>query len=370
MLGLPGNPAQTLDGFAKSWDAKYQIPKLSARSSASDKDTTTTTTTTVAASPLSLQNQESSAPKSMMSFMSNVHSFGGNQMLSNKIHGGRASSVSPKYNLNADGMSNFNKDMLYKSSSSDALQHQSGSHHKQNMSFSNPTTPTTSSISQPPSSFSSSTMSFSHQLNNSANADIWQRSAIDNSSRPRTSTHDANSTDGGDGSVGRPKNSMQSNSNTNADVWQRTTVDGNARSLPNKSPMHSHSSSMNVTSKNLMSNALGPNVSANKNSTASTTSAPIGATSSTSQSPTTSTQNLYDQMKNKNRPPTKAIEKIVDFSSTSSLMNPSQLRTMQSLAATVSAGQTSAVQRSSGTNSPQVLLSSDDEIMDESLVGK
>lgn len=130
MLGIQ-NPTPSLDMFGKAWDTKYQIPKLSARSSANDKDTTTTNTSTVAASPLSTQENST---KSMSSFMSNVHSFGSNQMLSNKIHGGRASSVSPKYNLNSDNLSNFNKDIhIYKSSSSDALQHQSQSsgHHMQ-----------------------------------------------------------------------------------------------------------------------------------------------------------------------------------------------------------------------------------------------
>lgn len=127
MLGIP-NPTQSLDVFGKTWDTKYQIPKLSARSSANDKDTTTTNTPTVAASPLS--TQETNSTKPMVNFMS----FAGNTMLSNKIHGGRASSVSPKYNLNTDNMSNFNKDIhIYKSSSSDALQHQSQSsgHHMQ-----------------------------------------------------------------------------------------------------------------------------------------------------------------------------------------------------------------------------------------------
>lgn len=127
MLGI-SNPTQSLDVFG----SKYQIPKLSARSNANDKDTTTSNTSTVAASPLNAPDTNST--KSMANFMSNAHSFGSNQMLSNKIHGGRASSVSPKYNLNTDNLSNFNKDIhIYKSSSSDALQHQSQSsgHHMQ-----------------------------------------------------------------------------------------------------------------------------------------------------------------------------------------------------------------------------------------------
>ncbi|XP_055310270.1 mediator of RNA polymerase II transcription subunit 1 isoform X10 [Sitodiplosis mosellana] len=131
MLGIQ-NPSQSLDVFGKTWDTKYQIPKLSARSSANDKDTSTTNTSTVTASPLT--TQETNSNKSMVNFMSNVHSFGSNQMLSNKIHGGRASSVSPKYNLNTESISNFNKDIhIYKSTSSDALQHQSQSsgHHLQ-----------------------------------------------------------------------------------------------------------------------------------------------------------------------------------------------------------------------------------------------
>lgn len=236
MLGLPGNPSQTIDGFTKSWDTKYQIPKLSARSSANDKDTSTTTTPTVATSPLSIQNQDSSASKSMMSFMSNVHSFTGNQMLSNKIHG-RASSVSPKYNLNpTDGITNFNKDIhIYKSSSSDALQHQSqssGGHHKQNMSsFSNPTTPTlsstTSSSSQPP--FTSSSMSFSHQLNNSNSAFV--------------------SVDSGDGNI----------SARSIKIVRPESLQSTNSMLPNKSPMH-HSTppSMSVPPKNLLQNTSLP----------------------------------------------------------------------------------------------------------------
>lgn len=133
MLGIQ-NPTQSLDVFGKAWDPKYQIPKLSARSSANDKDTSTTNTSTVSVSPLN--TQETNSNKSMANFMSNTHSFGSNQMLSNKIQGGRASSVSPKYNLNTENMSNFNKDIhIYKSTSSDALQHQSsgigGGHHMQ-----------------------------------------------------------------------------------------------------------------------------------------------------------------------------------------------------------------------------------------------
>lgn len=128
MLGIQNPTQPPLDVFAK-----YQIPKLSARSSANDKDTTTTNTPTVSVSPLS--TQETNSNKSMANFMSNAHSFGSNQMLSNKIQGGRASSVSPKYNLNTENMSNFNKDIhIYKSTSSDALQHQSqssGGHHMQ-----------------------------------------------------------------------------------------------------------------------------------------------------------------------------------------------------------------------------------------------
>lgn len=49
MLGIQ-NPTQPLDMFGKAWDPKYQIPKLSARSSANDKDTSTTNTPTVATS--------------------------------------------------------------------------------------------------------------------------------------------------------------------------------------------------------------------------------------------------------------------------------------------------------------------------------
>lgn len=93
----------------------------------SSKESTTVSTSTVTTSPLSLQNQDTNSSKSMTGFISNMHSFSGNQMLSNKIHGGRASSVSPKYNSNIDSnVSGFNKDIhSYKSNSSDTLHHQS-----------------------------------------------------------------------------------------------------------------------------------------------------------------------------------------------------------------------------------------------------
>lgn len=134
----PSGPAtQPIEVYATNiakFDSKYQIPKISARQN--EKETTATNPSTATTSQLN--THETNSNKSMVNFMSNVHSFGGNQMLSNKMHsggGGRASSVSPKYNLNTDSnTSNFNKDIhIYKSSSSDALQHQSYSsgHHIQ-----------------------------------------------------------------------------------------------------------------------------------------------------------------------------------------------------------------------------------------------
>lgn len=115
LLGLSGNSAQSIDGFGKTWDTKYQIPKLSARTNVSNsKESTTVSTATVTTSPLSIPNQDTNSTKSMAGFIS-------------KIHGGRASSVSPKYNSNIDSnVSGFNKDIhSYKSNSSDTLHHQS-----------------------------------------------------------------------------------------------------------------------------------------------------------------------------------------------------------------------------------------------------
>ncbi|XP_031620544.1 mediator of RNA polymerase II transcription subunit 1 isoform X3 [Contarinia nasturtii] len=265
LLGLQ-NPSQTLDVFGKTWDTKYQIPKLSARSSANDKDTSTTNTSTVAASPLN--THETNSNKSMVNFMSSVHSFGGNQMLSNKIHGGRASSVSPKYNLNTDSISNFNKDIhIYKSSSSDALQHQSQSsgHHIQ----------------------------------------------------------------------------LPSSSGNNAF----------ASLLPNKSPLH-HSTSVNTTSKNLLSGTSQLSGSS-KNSIINTGSNIMG-TATTSPS-TKDLINFQDQMK-KNRLPSKPSDNFA--SSTNSLMNPNQMRNMQSSAVSSNqSSQAAPLRRPVSGNSPQQTFS-------------
>lgn len=115
MLGLSSNPSQALEGFGKSWDNKYQIPKLSARS----KDSTSTATASS-----SMSGGELSSSKSMSSFSFNS----ANYLLPNKMHAGRASSVSPKYG--GDGSSAFNKDLhSHKSTSSDASHHQSSGHH-------------------------------------------------------------------------------------------------------------------------------------------------------------------------------------------------------------------------------------------------
>lgn len=170
LLGLPSNSSTiSLEGSTKSWDAKYQIPKLSARSNANDKDATTVTST----------NSHFLSNDKLL--YSSIGSGGSNTTSSTSkgLHGGRASSVSPKYSLSNDlsgagsggggssggsgsNISNFNKDLhIFKSSSSDALQN-SGSHLTKNLSFSNPTTPT--SISSP-SQFSTSIPLLSHQMN-------------------------------------------------------------------------------------------------------------------------------------------------------------------------------------------------------------
>lgn len=85
---------------------------------------------------------------------------------------------------------------------------------------------------------------------------------------------------------------------------------------------------------------------------------------------------FHDQLK-KNRPPSSA-KPSDSFASNAanSLMNPNQMRNMQSSAIPSNPPQSLQAaapmrQRPTSGNSPQqVLLSSDDEIMDDSLVGK
>lgn len=302
MLGIQ-NSTQSLDVFGKAWDPKYQIPKLSARSSTNDKDTTTTNTSTVAASPLN-STQETNSTKSMVNFMS--HSFGGNQ-LSNKIHGGRASSVSPKYNLNTDNISNFNKDIhIYKSSSSDALQHQtqSSGHHMQLTRYVHPLI---------------QLIYFFFNLNVTS---------------------------------------------ISFDFFPCSGNNAFASLLSNKSPLHH--SSVNVVAKSLLSNTSQMGGSG-KNSI-SNTNTNVGLSSS---SPIPKDLlSFHDQMK-KNR---QAAKQSDNFSA-NSLMNPNQMRSMQS--STIPLNQTAVppppMRRNmppTGTSPQQVLLSSDDEIMDDSLVGK
>lgn len=198
LLGLPSNSSTiSLEGSTKSWDAKYQIPKLSARTNANDKDTTSVTSTTAHY----LSNDKL--------LYSSIGSGGSNTSTStsNKFHGGRASSVSPKYSLSNDvasgtsgigSISNFNKDLhIFKSSSSDALQN-SGSHLTKNLSFSNPTTPT--SISSP-SQFSTSIPLFSQQQINTTKKKTYEK-IIDFSNTSAFMNSNLRGSGGGSGLIG------------------------------------------------------------------------------------------------------------------------------------------------------------------------
>lgn len=74
--------------------------------------------------------------------------------------------------------------------------------------------------------------------------------------------------------------------------------------------------------------------------------------------------NFHDPMK-KNRPPSKPVDSNFGSQSTNSLMNPSQMRGMQSGPASTNQTPVLPMRRHGVGNSPpqQVLLSSDDEIM-------
>lgn len=226
LLGLPGNPSTiSLEGSTKSWDAKYQIPKLSARSNANDKDATTATSTNAHY----LTNDKL--------LYSSIGSSGSNttSSTSNKLHGGRASSVSPKYSLSNDvssgtsggggsagggangggSISNFNKDLhIFKSSSSDALQN-SGSHLTKNLSFSNPTTPT--SISSP-SPFSTSIPPFSHQINSTKKKTYEKIIDFSNASAFLNSSLRASGCPGGGGNMQSPMTSISTPTTSSTSV--------------------------------------------------------------------------------------------------------------------------------------------------------
>lgn len=135
--------------------------------------------------------------------------------------------------------------------------------------------------------------------------------------------------------------------------------------LSNKSPLHH--SSVNACAKNLLSNSLQLSVSskssmqaANTNvvggSSNSSTGGGGGGGGSSTLSHKEQLMNFHDQMK-KNRPPTKPDGNFGN-QTTNPLMNPNQMRGMQS-------GPTPAAPMRRPGNSPpqQVLLSSDDEIM-------
>lgn len=129
--------------------------------------------------------------------------------------------------------------------------------------------------------------------------------------------------------------------------------------------MH-HAPVVNTTAKNLLSNTshLG-----GSSKSVPATSTNMGNTSS---SPShKDLMNFHDQMK-KNRPPTKPGDNFPSNTTTNPIMNnPSQMRNMQTAQVVANQASTAPLRRPASGNSPQqVLLSSDDEIMDDSLVGK
>lgn len=128
---------------------------------------------------------------------------------------------------------------------------------------------------------------------------------------------------------------------------------------------------MNSASKNLLS-GTSQLVGSNKSSILN-----VGANVGASSSPLPKElMSFHDQLK-KSRPP--SLAKPSDSfpsNAANSLMNPNQIRNMQSSAIPSNPPQSVQAaaqmrQRPTSGNSPQqVLLSSDDEIMDDSLVGK
>lgn len=146
----------------------------------------------------------------------------------------------------------------------------------------------------------------------------------------------------------------------------------NAFGSLHKSPLHH--SSVNAVSKNLLSGTsqLGGSNKTNI-SNAATNVGSVGVSPSLSPFPK-ELMSFHDQLK-KSRPPPPPAKPNDGFSSntTNSLMNQNQMRNIQSSAIGPNQQSTQAApmrQRPTSGNSPQVLLSSDDEIMDDSLVGK
>lgn len=134
--------------------------------------------------------------------------------------------------------------------------------------------------------------------------------------------------------------------------------------MANKSPLQH--SSMNATAKNLLSNTS--QMSGTSKNSISNANTNLGSSSSSMPLPK-DIMSFHDQMK-KNRPPTKQSDGFPS-NTANPLMNPNQMRNIQ--LSTLPSNQTVVppMRRPAAGNSPQqVLLSSDDEIMDDSLVGK
>lgn len=134
--------------------------------------------------------------------------------------------------------------------------------------------------------------------------------------------------------------------------------------LANKSPLH-HSSMNAAASKGLLTNAT--QLSGSSKNSIGIANSNAAAAISTSAMPK-DLLNFQDQMK-KNRPPSKPGD---GFASTTpnSILNTNQMRNMQASMAPSNQSQAPLRRPASGNSPQQVLLSSDDEIMDDSLVGK
>lgn len=185
ILGM-AHVVPSMEKFLKSRDQKYQIPKLSARTNPDNKDhkdssgsstsglNTKTSTDVSAHEKQSLTINKQPQDSHAMSSMS----------IPKPSSGGRASSVSPKYAVPHDNHPAHNKDLhFYKSTSSDGMLQQ---HQNKHVSFSNPTTPTSSTLSM---SSHPTPIPYSHPSSGNSNsgsyAPIRNKSPIHSSVLPK-----------------------------------------------------------------------------------------------------------------------------------------------------------------------------------------
>lgn len=190
MLGI-GNSLQSMEGFMKSRDQKYQIPKLSARSNTDTKDNAASSdSNTKSSTDFSSNDKTPVSISKLHDNQSNVHAM--SLLNASKMHsGGRASSVSPKYTTSHENNPTHNKDLhFYKSTSSDGMH----AHQNKHMSFSNPTTPTSTSISLSsyPSPVPYSHPSSGNNNNSGSYAPIINKSPVHSSVLPKFLSNDMN----------------------------------------------------------------------------------------------------------------------------------------------------------------------------------